>query len=87
FYVKITTNPFPISFLVILVVVSFFIGYNIKQIDDGINWMSLSSFKGAILMNITIYYGNHEDKTIHTMDCHVDIDLDDEDMVALTEAR
>ncbi len=28
-------------------------------------------------MNITIYYGNHEDKTIHTMDCHVDIDLDD----------
>ena len=49
--------------------------------------MSLSSFKGAILMNITIYYGNHEVKTIHTMDCHVDIDLDDEDMVALTEAR
>ncbi len=87
FFIKIAVNPFPISFLVILVVVSFFIGYNIKQIDDGINWMSLSSFKGAILMNITIYYGNHEDKTIHTMDCHVDIDLDDEDMVALTEAR
>ncbi|GAB1764281.1 hypothetical protein PMEGAPL125_07010 [Priestia megaterium] len=84
---KLQQTPFLSAFLVILVVVSFFIGYNIKQIDDGINWMSLSSFKGAILMNITIYYGNHEDKTIHTMDCHVDIDLDDEDMVALTEAR
>ncbi|MBM7703733.1 hypothetical protein JOC83_002582 [Bacillus iocasae] len=36
-------------------------------------------------MNITIYYGNHEDKTIHTMDCHIDIE--EEEMVALTEAR
>lgn len=41
-------------------------------------------------MNITIYYGNHEDKTIHTMDCHVDhvdIDVDDEDLVSLTDVR
>ncbi len=38
-------------------------------------------------MNITIYYGNHEDKTIHTMDCHVDIDIDDEDLVSLTDVR
>lgn len=25
-------------------------------------------------MNITIYYGNHEDKIIHTMDCYIDLD-------------
>jgi hypothetical protein len=25
-------------------------------------------------MNITIYYGNHEDKIIHTMDCYIEID-------------
>ena len=36
-------------------------------------------------MNITIYYGNHEDKTIHTMDCHIDID--EEEMPAMTEVR
>lgn len=36
-------------------------------------------------MNIIIYYGNYEDKIIYIMDCYVDIDLDDEDMVVLIE--
>jgi len=36
-------------------------------------------------MNITIYYGNNEDKTIHTMDCRIDIE--EEEVAALTEAR
>jgi hypothetical protein len=28
-------------------------------------------------MNITIYFGSHEDQDVRTMDCH--IDMDDED--------
>jgi hypothetical protein len=36
-------------------------------------------------MNITIYYGNHEDKTVHTMDCHIDID--EEEMTVAPEVR
>lgn len=37
-------------------------------------------------MNITIYYGNHEDKDIHTMDCVIEMD-NDEELMMLTEAR
>ncbi|MDQ0243367.1 hypothetical protein J2S09_000903 [Bacillus fengqiuensis] len=36
-------------------------------------------------MNITIYYGNHEDKTIHTMDCHIEID--EEEMTVSTDIQ
>ncbi len=25
-------------------------------------------------MNFTIYFGNHEDKEVHTMDCYVEIE-------------
>ena len=29
-------------------------------------------------MTITIYFGNHEDKEMQTMDCFVDIDAEEE---------
>lgn len=31
-----------------------------------------------MFMNITIYYGSHDDKTLHTMDCFVEDETDDE---------